>query len=38
MSRRHQRPLRTPEQLAERTAASEHLPGFGAALLEALRG
>ncbi len=38
MSRRQERPPPTPEQLAERMAASEHLPGFGAALLEPLRG
>lgn len=37
MSRRHRRPPHTPEQLAERMAASEHLPALGAALLEALR-
>jgi predicted nucleic acid-binding protein len=37
MSRRHRRPPHTPEQLAERMAQSEHLPGFGTALLEALR-
>ncbi len=37
MSSRHQQPPHTPHQLAERLAASGHLPALGAALLRALQ-